>query len=356
MEVAPDADEGAALEVRDAPVGRSGGRELVGPRPVVAGGARMGVVLADQRLLAGAEGAEGGALLIGPGARRRACGREAALDVEDRVGMVPLHVQPDGIRRLDRGRRHGRLGHVVDVVGDPDVVGCGDLVVHHVEQLPVVGAAHRHAVALGRAEDRLLLTRGEEGAVAVVVELDGGGLGPDLAPAAELAAEGEPDGVVEVDLLDGRHRAVGLQEIGAEAHDVAVVGRLLDGDRGQQDVVLAGPDVDGPVGEPQALAGGAVPGIGVVARRVVVGLGRARLGGHRAGEVGLGRGRRGGGSGQAGEEGGRHGHRNHHQPETGTTRTGHPSPPSVDPPIFAIPGRNSSLSPQKPQKPSGLTR
>ena len=106
----------------------------------------------------------------------------------------------------------------------------------HVEQLPLVGPLDRHAVALRERRDRLLLTRGEERAVAV-----------------EFVAC-EPCAVMEVHLVHRRHGAVDPRQVGLEARDVAVLHRLLDRHRADEHVVLAGLDGDRPVREPHALA------------------------------------------------------------------------------------------------------
>ena len=246
MNVAADADERPSLPIGNAPERFPGGREGVGPRVVGPGAVpRARAPLADRRVLSGTEGAKGGALVVGPGARRAGGGVvEPPLDVEHRIEVAPLHVEPHGVGRTNAGGGRRAGGDVVDGVGDPDVVRHGRLVVDHVQQLPVVGGLHRHAIAVGRVEDRLLLTGRPERALAVVAEVELGRAGAKgLAVVAELAGQAEPDSVVQLDLLDGRDGAVGLDQVGTEAGDEAVVGRLLDGDGRDHHVVLAGTDV-----------------------------------------------------------------------------------------------------------------
>src|SRR4029453_18241700 len=117
--------------------------------------------------------------------------------------------------------------------------GVGDLVV----DVPVVIGAVRVAVADGEAHLRLLFAGGEEvGCAAVTV----------------ARAAVQPDAVVQVHDVDGRHLAVGVLDVRTDGDDVPVDRRLGDVTGAEVDVVLPGRDRDGPVLELQGLDAGHV--------------------------------------------------------------------------------------------------
>src|SRR5215207_4900773 len=193
-----------------------------------------GLPLASELL---APGVERRALLPRPGAGA-VITPEVALGVEHRIAGG-ANVEPDRVGGLDPQLLRLVLGHEVDVVGDVDDIGLGDRRVDYVQELPLVGRAYGHAVALRERSDRLLLPSGEEG------------------PAAVRGLR-EPRAVVQVDLLDRRHRSVGAHQVRLEAGDVAVLERLLDRHRSNQDVVLAGLHDDRAVREAQPLTGAGI--------------------------------------------------------------------------------------------------
>ena len=142
-------------------------------------------------------------------------------------------------------------GHDVDVVGDRHLEGPGGEVVDHVVDPPEVVRRVAVAVARRHVELGLLLADAEE-----PLGKQRGGV--------ETSA-GQPDPVVQVDFVDGWHRAVGEAQVRLEPHDPTVDLRLRDRELVRLDVVLAGPDVEGPELEVQvlhvALRGGRVTGI-----------------------------------------------------------------------------------------------